>query len=260
MALPAEEKAWRKEAKEIYENRIPGDLKERFELLLQGWGKGSADRARQLLTMKYQIGGLDEALAYANQLEEGRKKELQKQALEMKKAQEKEDILQGKMFNPSAYTFILNQALQRLEGKEHSQSRPHLGLRFELRKEGFLLAFTPVMNSSPTGWKITRIDAEFRPYVSFPEVTALALKARLTSEGGIDCSRWLKDMDKTAQLVTLLQSALNTLATSPEKLFEGSCHCCLCGKGLVDEISKARGIGPECGRHVNSFIPLTGAA
>ena len=28
-------------------------------------------------------------------------------------------------------------------------------------------------------------------------------------------------------------------------------HCCCCGKGLRDELSRARGIGPECVRFLN---------
>jgi hypothetical protein len=29
-------------------------------------------------------------------------------------------------------------------------------------------------------------------------------------------------------------------------------RCCICGKGLTDEISRGRGIGPECLRHVSN--------
>jgi uncharacterized protein (TIGR02996 family) len=31
-------------------------------------------------------------------------------------------------------------------------------------------------------------------------------------------------------------------------------HCCVCGRGLTDELSRGRGIGPECVQHCHHFL------
>jgi hypothetical protein len=33
-------------------------------------------------------------------------------------------------------------------------------------------------------------------------------------------------------------------------------HCCICGKGLTDELSRSRGIGPECIKKIPHFVFL----
>lgn len=48
----------------------------------------------------------------------------------------------------------------------------------------------------------------------------------------------------------------------PWQVFSRSAdHCCICGKPLIDDISRGRGIGPECLRHVSNCFgqPLRGA-
>jgi hypothetical protein len=32
-------------------------------------------------------------------------------------------------------------------------------------------------------------------------------------------------------------------------------QCCICGRGLTDELSRSRGIGPECIKHLNFVLP-----
>lgn len=47
----------------------------------------------------------------------------------------------------------------------------------------------------------------------------------------------------------------------PWQVFSRSAnHCCICGKPLIDDISRGRGIGPECLRHVSNCFgqPLRG--
>jgi len=47
-------------------------------------------------------------------------------------------------------------------------------------------------------------------------------------------------LNKFAELV-------DTFVRSPEKVFEASKdHCCFCGRKLTDQLSRCRGIGPEC--------------
>jgi hypothetical protein len=52
------------------------------------------------------------------------------------------------------------------------------------------------------------------------------------------------------RLIGLVQEFVAT----PTKTFaRSSDHCCLCGKPLTDELSRARGIGPECLKHTLVF-------
>lgn len=59
--------------------------------------------------------------------------------------------------------------------------------------------------------------------------------------------RW--DMDINRQSIRTITDLLHGLLIEPEATFAQSAqsnHCCCCGRGLTDVVSRTRGIGPEC--------------
>jgi hypothetical protein len=63
-----------------------------------------------------------------------------------------------------------------------------------------------------------------------------------------------------------LRRCLNTMTAFVEDgrsvLARSNANCCVCGKGLTDELSRSRGIGPECLRLLDwfTFTPPKGGA
>jgi hypothetical protein len=61
-------------------------------------------------------------------------------------------------------------------------------------------------------------------------------------------SRW-----STEALQRLLPTAAAFLTDSPAVFARSAVHCCICYKALSNEVSRARGIGPECFKRATSL-------
>src|SRR5262249_43717595 len=54
----------------------------------------------------------------------------------------------------------------------------------------------------------------------------------------------------------IIQTIRDFLDDSRAVLARSSDHCCVCGRGLTDELSRSRGIGPECFKRANIMAIL----
>jgi hypothetical protein len=71
--------------------------------------------------------------------------------------------------------------------------------------------------------------------------TEIALQLMENSARWTRLSRWSPEA-----LQRLLPTIAAFLADPPAVFARSADHCCICGKGLSDEVSRVRGIGPEC--------------
>lgn len=142
------------------------------------------------------------------------------------------------------------------EGGYHR--RPRIGLRLELDCDATLCmrpAWTPphkrVSNGEVTITKPGKID---------PEVITLELldprkwlSLRLDGQG-VKALRVRWDVDANRRGLRLIADAAHAVLTDPMTAFSRQAdHCCLCGRGLSDVVSRTRGIGPECIREFAFF-------
>lgn len=59
--------------------------------------------------------------------------------------------------------------------------------------------------------------------------------------------RWMRNHALSCEAATALVEMAGLFAIDPYFVIEKNLNnCCCCGKGLTDEVSRARGIGPEC--------------
>lgn len=249
-----EKKLWRKEMLGIFDSQVPQALKDRLsEYVCLDNGSWQADRVKTTIAFIFQDEGVDGANEYIDGLMRAKQRFEEQEERDRQRREKAHQISNGVPFSVGALEIIKEAAHKRMEGKEHADRRPHVGIRVERKKQGFLVVFSPVLASSPDGWVIKEIDCDVRPYVTVG-ATASLLKAKINGDGVIRCRRRPKDLDSTARLVNELQAVLNQLATNPMEAFKDSKHCCFCGKGLTDDLSKARGIGPECNRFLDEKL------
>jgi hypothetical protein len=71
-------------------------------------------------------------------------------------------------------------------------------------------------------------------------------------------TRWLRDISLSIQAATALVKMAGNFVADPRSVIEkNKNNCCCCGKGLTDQVSRARGIGPECLERINTVFGLT---
>lgn len=59
--------------------------------------------------------------------------------------------------------------------------------------------------------------------------------------------------DDARRIIATIRDYLEQPAAT---LARGSDHCCICGRGLSDELSRSRGIGPECVRSKTNIVAI----
>lgn len=79
------------------------------------------------------------------------------------------------------------------------------------------------------------------------------LRLQLDNESGNARKKWwfIKYLDEN--LARLLNGAADFVADPLATFAKASSNCGLCGRGLVDEVSRSRGIGPECHKRLEWF-------
>ncbi|MEK6259016.1 MAG: DUF6011 domain-containing protein [Planctomycetota bacterium] len=66
---------------------------------------------------------------------------------------------------------------------------------------------------------------------------------------------WMRNETLSIEAATALVEMAGFFAIDPFFVMEkNKDNCCCCGKGLTDEVSRARGIGPECLGRLNMFF------
>ena len=121
--------------------------------------------------------------------------------------------------------------------------KPSVALR--IPAEQFRLVLKPTFRRSregllsPTG----EVDCELL------HGDAWELRARITRTGTIDPRRWWKNADRTTAACETFLLLLRSFLDDPAGAISGGSHsttCGICRRRLVDAVSVARGIGPEC--------------
>ena len=153
-----------------------------------------------------------------------------------------------------------------LEGKGPFRRRPSVSLRF--------VCDTPVATklvACPCG---TVRHGEYVPHAD--KVYCELLQEQPTIVNGVEARKFIRHLTFTvkpegASLGTIYPSAVedagNALGVMADFISDARTvfarshnHCCCCGKRLRDELSRARGIGPECVRVLNwlAFVKVEG--
>lgn len=139
--------------------------------------------------------------------------------------------------------------------------RPNLGLRLGL-EGGKTLAIRPGWRPASRrritgGWEVTR-PGELDP--SRVELELLGpgrLLATHLTPGRLYPGRVLLNMAKNREHLRLVADAAHAFLLDPMATFAAggqADHCCSCGKPLSDEVSRTRGIGPECVKRFAYFM------
>jgi hypothetical protein len=137
------------------------------------------------------------------------------------------------------------------------QRRPSLAIRLAIpgdpparlimapgwnRREHFLMSYSPMLSLS-----VARPgeDNELQRHVH--------LAVRYGGWGWV-ASRWQIGPSSDADFDRLLAGVQQFVATPWGAFCQSASRCCICWKVLKDELSRARGIGPECYRGVAAFF------
>lgn len=135
----------------------------------------------------------------------------------------------------------------RVEGKELGKRRPATLIKIELNFEGrpFVVEIKPALRSSPTGWVVPGYST-IRLVDMFNRRRGLS--ARISKDGKVHVSNWYRNIQEFNRRDTsVLWSAMELLSRDPAAIVNRRAdNCGLCGRGLTDEVSQYRGIGPEC--------------
>jgi len=130
----------------------------------------------------------------------------------------------------------------RLEDKQFAERKPTTLLKVHI--DDCVLEIAPVINSSPTGWKVT---GGARLKLITPDGRGIV--AALWINGRVQLLRWWRDAARTEREASILRRALSMIADDPTTaITRRHHHCGVCGRALTDEVSMRRGIGPECWR------------
>lgn len=142
----------------------------------------------------------------------------------------------------SAAVRIITRA--RIDGKEHAERRP--GTLLRIQRAEWCLEIKPSVQSSPQGWAVN--GAAKLKLVNMASAKR-ALLCKLTAEGRLRLSSWFHDKAMTEEYLSATYSLLDEIASDPRAaITQRRDHCGVCGRGLTDEVSQYRGIGPECWR------------
>jgi hypothetical protein len=138
----------------------------------------------------------------------------------------------------------------RIEGKEHAKRRPASLLRVvvPVGVRNVAVEIKPTILSSPEGWK-TNGMATFKAV----DLSGLGRgnKGWIKDDGKVRIASWFvrsrNAKEKNAYFSEAIWVALQTVEADPMALITmQSGNCGVCGKALSDEVSKSRGVGPEC--------------
>lgn len=140
------------------------------------------------------------------------------------------------------------------EGKTYSR-RPSLALR--LPHEDFVIVVKPTTSHEGS---IVRVDQRgiliecLRKFDNRKSVKWLTLL--VTHD--VRKLRWMCNEILGIEAATALIEMAAMFVVDPFVVIEkNKDNCCCCGKGLVDEISRARGIGPECLQRIGAAFGTT---
>jgi len=138
----------------------------------------------------------------------------------------------------------------RLEGKEFAKRRPATLLRVLVTVDGYDIAveIKPRVISTPTGWK----------YSGKAEIHTIDMggsgrgnKCQIVN-GNVEVRSWFNEGTARGAMLnrrytTAISEALEAIAADPIKIISSQReNCGICGRGLTDDASRRRGIGPEC--------------
>ncbi len=131
----------------------------------------------------------------------------------------------------------------RIAGKEMASRRPATLLKISVPH--WTIEIKPTVSSSPNGW---RCDGSATiKMIGKSSADGRGVVCKLNGKGRLRLYRWFRDHEKTEELLSTLCRALDEVAVQPAMLITTREECCgICGRGLSDEVSKVRGIGPEC--------------
>jgi hypothetical protein len=149
--------------------------------------------------------------------------------------------------------------------KEPFQRRPNISLRLIALGDppAKVITLPSVRHDRTGGYLVTS-----RHTIELMEKTSIQVK-------GKDADQFRRKLnfnnspDLPSQVGTIYKTALDdarrTIATirdflddSRAVLARGCDHCCICGRALTDELSRSRGIGPECILKADVVAVLTG--
>jgi hypothetical protein len=139
----------------------------------------------------------------------------------------------------------------RLSGKEHAKRRPATLLRVVVESEGRNIGveIRPTISSSSVGWtykgnaSIKTIDMGGK---------GRGLQGTIKPDGTVRITSWSVRCAEGAEnrnrrYSGAIWKALDLVEDDPTALISTQQeNCGLCGKGLSDPASRARGVGPEC--------------
>ena len=151
-------------------------------------------------------------------------------------------------FFPEVASLIKAVTAARIEGKEHAKRRPATLLRMIVEADGLPIAveIKPVVSSSPTGWTNTG-EAMITPYDLANNKRGN--RARIKPNGEVRIFSWFRSQhdEKNRLYTTAIWKALDLISEDPANvvMYQRG-HCGICGRALTDEVSRRRGIGPEC--------------
>lgn len=156
-----------------------------------------------------------------------------------------------------AFLRIVHGAITSLATARIADKRPSTTLKVNA-DEWFFVVFKPTIQSLPTGWTVGNpIRAELRARGEFGGVpgNGCEIIAKLLPDGTIQPRRWRADVERTVAGFERLTDLLSMMATTPERAVSANNrNCSVCGRGLTDADSKARGIGPECTKLFNHLL------
>jgi hypothetical protein len=155
------------------------------------------------------------------------------------------------------------------DGKEPFKRRPHASLRLIARGEPLakVIALPHVRYDATGGYLVP----------THHTIELLELRIRKAGKGGEgeDVAQFPKKLNfaddgpRAFRLGSIYKSAPDDVRRVVETIREfmddaravlarGCDHCCICGRGLTDELSRSRGIGPECIQKVDLIAVLLG--
>jgi hypothetical protein len=148
----------------------------------------------------------------------------------------------------------------RTDGKEYRR-RPNLSLRLIADGEPLAkLIIMPAWRTKPE----RRLDPGSVTLELWTEEVVLGFTGRPLFElrqqfvchvtaGRVHCTH--RARSTPADLEQVLATARSFLADGKAVLARSRDHCCICDRELTDEVSRARGIGPECLKNMPIFHP-----
>jgi hypothetical protein len=146
-----------------------------------------------------------------------------------------------------------------VDGKTFAR-KPSYGLRLFAADRHTLVGVSPLYSrrtkTVDSGHLLFEVIGEVERYLSPVDPTPFyQLERRLILQvqpGALP--RWRSFRRSAVEdMATLVPTLEQFLRDPPAVLRRSTTHCAVCGRSLTDGQSRARGIGPECLRHVSTF-------